>query len=292
MTQRNALHAILRSFGTLAPTFFAPQWDTVALPAPPFSRYVSRDAQTGKTKSIRLTQLSAQKHSDVWPTDWYKRVGVNLPTYRASRGVEPNPSLPPLPAEIPPTYQNADVMLAIRHPSTIFALYGEGDYQGRYLIGLRASDYAFLFGYDFKNYAYAPGTDKTPDAPFTNQCIKWAEAVGDILYVSSFHRTYARSSRGMNGYITALRIPDGKILWRSDSLRCNTSNFVIAGDSIITGYGFTAEPDFLYVLDRNTGASTQTISLKTGPEIILRRDDRLFVHCYDTDYTFRIGAAN
>ncbi len=111
------------------------------------------------------------------------------------------------------------------------------------------------------------------------------------MYVSNSHRTYARSSKGFNAYLTALDV-NGVLLWRSRSLVSNASNFVVLDDAIIAGYGFTAEPDYLYVINRHDGWIIHTIKLRSGPDYILLQGDRLFVRTYDTDYIFRVLRSN
>jgi hypothetical protein len=110
-----------------------------------------------------------------------------------------------------------------------------------------------------------------------------------MLYVSNFHRTYARSSKGANAYLTAIDLATHRIVWRSQPLVANANNFVVVGDTIVSGYGFTAEPDYLYVVNKHTGSILQRLPVKSGPEYLVRRDDRLFVRTYDTDYLLRIA---
>ena len=74
----------------------------------------------------------------------------------------------------------------------------------------------------------------------------------------------------MNAYLTAIDVGTDAVLWRSAPLVANADTFEIIGDRIVTGYGFTAEPDWLYVLDRGTGAVTGGIPLASGPEFIMR----------------------
>ena len=57
---------------------------------------------------------------------------------------------------------------------------------------------------------------------------------------------------------------------------------------IICGYGFTNEPDYLYLINKNTGDLLQQIKLNTAPEYIIRKQDQLYVRTYDTDYIFEI----
>lgn len=110
-----------------------------------------------------------------------------------------------------------------------------------------------------------------------------------MLYVAHGHRTYAKSSHGMNAYLTAIDLRSGKPLWHSAPLVANATNFTFLDDDhLVTGYGFTAEPDFLYVLRAKDGAAVAKIPLKSGPSYLLRKDGRLFVRTYDRDYVFRV----
>jgi hypothetical protein len=106
--------------------------------------------------------------------------------------------------------------------------------------------------------------------------------------VSHGHNTYARSSKGRTGYVTAINIKDNRVLWTSPALISNARNFEVIDDYLITGYGFTEEPDFLFVLRRKTGDVIQKIKLKSGPDYIIRKNNDIYVRTYDTDYVFRI----
>ena len=78
------------------------------------------------------------------------------------------------------------------------------------------------------------------------------------------------------------------MLWRSAPLTSNARSFAIVGEHIVAGYGFTAEPDFLFLLDRATGKPTQTVPVPNGPEYIVFRDDKVFVRTYDRDMVFQM----
>ena len=55
-----------------------------------------------------------------------------------------------------------------------------------------------------------------------------------------------------------------------------------------SGYGFTAEPDFLFVLDMKTGEVVEKTKVKSGPEVILDKSGELYVRTYDHDYVFGV----
>jgi len=132
------------------------------------------------------------------------------------------------------------------------------------------------------------GLEKKADLPFTEQGVHWAAFRDGILYVGHGHRTYAKSSGGKNAFLSALDVKSGKLLWQSKPLVANAANFVILGDVIISGYGFTAEKDFLYQINRHTGAVLDRTPLPTGPETIVIRGDQLIVKAYSSEHVWRI----
>ena len=65
-------------------------------------------------------------------------------------------------------------------------------------------------------------------------------------------------------------------------------NFLVKGDVIFCGYGFTAEDDYLYQLDKNTGEVIDRLPLKKMPDLMAEKDDRLYVHTYSYDYVIEV----
>jgi outer membrane protein assembly factor BamB len=59
-------------------------------------------------------------------------------------------------------------------------------------------------------------------------------------------------------------------------------------DVIFCGYGFTAEDDYLYQLDKNTGEVIDRLPLKKMPDLMAVKDDRLYVHTYSYDYVIEV----
>jgi hypothetical protein len=62
----------------------------------------------------------------------------------------------------------------------------------------------------------------------------------------------------------------------------------VKGDVIFCGYGFTAEDDYLYQLDKNTGEVIDRLPLKKMPDLMAEKDDRLYVHTYSYDYVIQV----
>ena len=117
--------------------------------------------------------------------------------------------------------------------------------------------------------------------------IGFAQVVGNALVVQLAYNGYASASGGKTGYFAAFDSATGALAWTSAPLVSNSGESLVSGGSIVTGYGFTAEPDALFVLDLTTGAIDQKIPLKSGPERLRSKGDQLFVRTYDTNYVFR-----
>jgi len=68
----------------------------------------------------------------------------------------------------------------------------------------------------------------------------------------------------------------------------------VEGDAIISGYGFMGENDFICILNRHTGHTTERIPVETAPEFLYIAGDRLHVCCHGTDlvYSIRQGAGS
>ena len=77
-------------------------------------------------------------------------------------------------------------------------------------------------------------------------------------------------------------------LWKTETVGGNARNFEISGNEIVCGYGFTAEDDFLYQIDRDTGRVLEQIPVNSQADYIIQKDDQLFVRTYDTNYVFQI----
>ena len=251
------------------------------LPRPPFAYFHAKGAPKPKTR-LRLIKSSERRNQITDEQAWLKRHGLSLPTYGTDL---PNNHRGRLPEDARASVEGQPLVAAIEGRQHAFLLYGPDYSGGRYLIGFdpltKQDDYAL----DFRNYL-KPQAGPAAEREFVNEKLQWAQEADGLLYVANYHRTYAKSSGGRNGYITALEPKTGRLRWRSRPLVCNSRNFLISGDAILTGYGFTAEPDYLYVLDRTNGAVAQAVCVKSGPDMLFVKDGKLFVRCYDTDYVF------
>lgn len=194
------------------------------------------------------------------------------------------PGRPAPPSWAPRSFRGDDLQSAIRQERRLFLLYGPDAASGRHLVRADLRTQGLLDAYDFRAFTRPPrGGWFEP--------VTWARESDGVLYVSNAHLTYATATRGRNAYVSAVDLGHKRTLWRSSALVANARTFVVTGELIVTGYGFTREPDFLYLLERRTGKVLDRLELPSAPEIVRLRDGRLHVRTYDHDVVARIAGA-
>jgi hypothetical protein len=143
------------------------------------------------------------------------------------------------------------------------------------------------YAYDFRRYAWPPRI-AAGEREFVYEGTVYAKEAAGMLLVETAHSTYAKSSYGLNAYLNAVDLKTHKLRWRSPALVANAGNFVLLDGTIVTGYGFTAEPDYLYAIDRATGRVRGRLLLPSSPERIARHGNVLTVDTYDHRVVVRV----
>ena len=106
-----------------------------------------------------------------------------------------------------------------------------------------------------------------------------------IFYGASVTNGYAQPD---TCFMFAYDLDKEELLWRSADQSYNTMNFVVKGDVIICGYGFTDEKDYLYQINKNTGEIIDRMELKKMPDLLVEQDGKLYVHTYSYNYVIEI----
>ncbi len=143
-----------------------------------------------------------------------------------------------------------------------------------------------LYNLDLSTLCNGPDEEKGRVSNST-QFIRWAKIYDGTLYVSIIINGYS-SEEPNSSYMVAIQPDTGYVLWRSQPLVANANNFEIVKDTIICGYGFTAEPDYIYLLDRFTGQEMDKIPVNSAPDQFEVLGDKLYVATYNTAYEFKI----
>ena len=257
----------------------AAEVEPVVLPAPHFP-----PAASGVPENV-LRQVSARPNAITDTDAWFDRTGVRLPAYVLPD--EANGADGDQPPGIPLEMRGLRLIQALRGDEATLLFYGPDGSGARLLVGWDPGSSRALYAYDFKNWEETPGWS----SDFSASRLLWAEQKGRVLYVSHAHRTYAKETGGKNAYLAAIDLDRRELRWRSPALVANARNFLVQGDLIVSGYGFTAEPDYVYLVDAGTGAVQGRHKVKSGPEILALHEGRLHVRCYDTDYVFEPPAS-
>ena len=63
---------------------------------------------------------------------------------------------------------------------------------------------------------------------------------------------------------------------------------MLLNTTLIAGYGFTAEPDYLYAIDRATGKVRGRLLIPTAAQTIARHGNTLTVTTYDHRLVVRV----
>lgn len=265
----------------LAPASSVAAEAPVALPKPAFPAPVGAVSAAPGAPQLQLISSTPNAITDV--RAWFRRNDIAPDEWRiASGGEVPGAALP---RALPRSFAGQALQRAIRDASGAILIYGPDGASGRYVVGASTRTGAIRWAYDLKSFWTAPGTPRPAEA---RQEVLWAAVRAGTLYVETTHAGFAADSRRRNAYVSAIDLDSSRVLWRSPALVANASTFVVLGDALITGYGFTSEPDALYVLDRRTGRPVGTLAVPSGPEQIYLRRGTLFVRTYDHDLTVRI----
>jgi len=214
-------------------------------------------------KFVKISEISHEANEVIDDEKWFNEIGIEMPT----QGKIKDPSG--------------------KYTYKLSSQYGEYYHQYDTVTIINNDTGKVETVLDFNNFTI-PDEYVVSDGSFVRECVNYFQIVDDVAYVSIAHRTYAESAPH-NAYVMALDINDGyKVIWKSEPLICNAVNFAIVDGTLICGYGFTAEPDYIYLLNRYTGEKMDTIKVKTGPDYFYAIDNKLYVRTYDTNYVYSI----
>jgi hypothetical protein len=249
------------------------------LAAPPWKRTPPPGAPSRGIGHVIFRQRSAIPDNS-WEHDppLHVRPNQDVGIAPAERGVPP----PGARTDAPRFFGVASLVRIQPKPDHVLLSYGE-----RWLAVVRGQETERFF--DLAGYAAPPfvpkGQHVFPGAPtYVNEAL----LRDGVLYLCDGGGSYAAMAGGMKSYVTALAYPSGEIMWRSQPLVCSSALIPWRG-YLITGYGFTAEPDFLYAIRASDGSVAGRVAISTAPiEISLDGND-LKVTAYRTRYVFTLS---
>jgi len=100
--------------------------------------------------------------------------------------------------------------------------------------------------------------------------------------------SYSQETGGRCSELIAIRPDSAEELWRTPHLISNNI-FIPAGEWLISGYGFTSEPDFLYIVDQVSGQVLAWQALDSAADYLEMDEDALWVTTTSRVYRYRIS---
>lgn len=233
---------------------------TTYIDNPTWERYMDED-QTASEHHITLTETSKEKTDWLNTEDWAKKHGFDLAS---------------------PSYSDESYTY-----TPIKSDDDEYGYQYTHLQIYEKDSETLLHDLDLNTLCNGPDARAGKESQ-VKQFLRYAKIVDDILYVSVGHMGYATEERNSN-YMVAIDLTDNyRVLFKTEPLTSNATNFAIVDDTIICGYGFTDEPDCIYLLDRFTGDRITSIPVNSQAEQFNVKGDVLYVATYNTAYEYHI----
>jgi hypothetical protein len=109
---------------------------------------------------------------------------------------------------------------------------------------------------------------------------------GGIIYFNEACQSYSKEVKGKCSSLVALDPAAGTVLWRSPYLSSNNLFIFKDDETLVSGYGFTAEPDYLFLLSAKTGEVLSRTKLDTAHTYLEIQDGKLHAFTDKTHYTF------
>jgi hypothetical protein len=105
------------------------------------------------------------------------------------------------------------------------------------------------------------------------------------LYFNEACATYADETDGQCSSLVRIDPEFKDVLWRTPPLTSNNI-FIFADPYVVAGYGFTAEPDALHLVEQRTGRIATQADLDSAHEYLEVQDGTLYVVTYRSVYAF------
>lgn len=248
-----------------------PSWDqqtvTPAQPSPP---------PDAKPKLVKTKSASAN------PSALIMRRGTYHPSKPWPIAPVEQGALPPgARRDIPTHYGLESLGAIIPSEDRLLLVYG-----GRYVAITKDTKTEAVF--DLESFRHPPKVNPQWKE-FAVGDVTFALTSGDVLYVANGGGSYAREMFGKKAFMSAISISTKKLLWRSAPLVHGGGPFALWKEYLVTGYGFTDEPDNLFLIRRDNGVTAAKLPLDSGPDEILVTGDVANVTAYSHTYEIALS---
>lgn len=111
------------------------------------------------------------------------------------------------------------------------------------------------------------------------------------LYFNEACATYARDADGQCSSLVRVDPERAVVDWRTPPLTSNDV-FILHDPYVIAGYGFTSEPDSLFLVRQADGRIVQRVGIDSAHDYLEVRGDHLYAVTYNSLNTFAIRESN
>ncbi|MEE2755471.1 MAG: hypothetical protein VYA30_02365 [Myxococcota bacterium] len=241
-----------------------------------------------KVKPLKLRKLSERRNQITDDDEWRASVGYQASMFTVDQTRTVFPS-------VPTSYglQQLSYSTATGVGQPVVGVYGirPTGYRwtpGRWAVAFGAAGQR-IHALDFEALL-APRRVRSGDEEFVGANLGHVIMQNGIMYASVGHNTYAASTYGWNATLVAVKPATGKVIWQSPPLVSNAKRFLLIGDVIVSGYGFSSEPDYIYQVSARSGVVLKRHKVRSGPDdFYLNQLGRLFVRTYDTNYVYQLS---
>lgn len=251
----------------------------VVLPEPPWEYRLLDGSRVASARKVGLTK----KSSTPGGKPWVLRRG----DYQADKPwiippIEKGKLPPGARPDIPSQYGNLDLGLIIPDGERLILVYG-----GRYVAVTKGSTTEAVL--DLEAYRHPPKVS-AEWKEFAVGDVTYALTEGDTLFVANGGGSYAKEMFGKKAFMSAISLSSKKLLWRSEPLVAGPAPFAMYEEFLVTGYGFTSEPDHVFLLDKGTGKVAAKLAVDSAPDGIVVSGSRATVLTYESQIEIEITA--
>ena len=229
------------------------------LPAPAFRAPLG--AVEHQAGFPRLVLGSSAPNAIIDVRAWFRRNGI-VPSEWALQAGGDMPA-PALPARFDRTFRGTDLVRAIdERPRGLALLIYGGDGSGRYVVGANRRTGEVEWSYDLGAWRSRPARPQTAAASRRAPC---GRPCAPACSTSRPHTTRSPPSPRPHGVRPRDRPRDVEGALVEPRAGRQRRHFVITSGVIVTGYGFTDEPDRLLLLDVKTGLAVDDLAVRRRP---------------------------
>ena len=106
------------------------------------------------------------------------------------------------------------------------------------------------------------------------------------VYYNEACGTYSSGYKGKCSHLACLDPVAGEVVWRTPDLVSNNIFIFKDDDTIVAGYGFTDEPDYLFLIRAADGKVTSRTKLDSAHTYLEMKEGKLHVFTYKSHYVF------